>query len=92
MSQQGTACGPGHAGALTAYRLVAPCRAVPRPAAGDVNGIKIGENTNIQDNVTIHVARHSLSGKITGTTIGDNVTIGGLLTLSGAPARDTCQR
>lgn len=37
---------------------------------GDVDTIEIGERTNVQDNVTIHVA----SGHK--TTIGDDVTIG----------------
>ncbi len=38
---------------------------------GDVHKIRIGRNTNVQDNCTIHVTR----GKFP-TTIGDNVTIG----------------
>mmetsp|Transcript_21856 Transcript_21856/g.37336 ORF Transcript_21856/g.37336 Transcript_21856/m.37336 type:complete len:307 (+) Transcript_21856:137-1057(+) len=43
---------------------------------GDVNGISIGSNSNIQDNVVIHVAKHSISGQPRPTVIGDNVTIG----------------
>ncbi len=38
---------------------------------GDVNYIRVGHNTNIQDNVTIHGTY-----KTSGTTIGDNVSIG----------------
>lgn len=38
---------------------------------GDERDIKIGKRTNIQDNTVIHVA-----GKVQGTYIGDNVTIG----------------
>ena len=38
---------------------------------GDVNDIKIGKNTNIQDNSVIHVATHGQ-----GTYIGDNVSVG----------------
>ncbi|MCH4888307.1 gamma carbonic anhydrase family protein [Acidaminobacter sp. JC074] len=37
---------------------------------GDVENIKIGQRTNVQDNVTIHVAKGFK------TTIGDDVTIG----------------
>ncbi|GAB4232533.1 MAG: gamma carbonic anhydrase family protein [Ekhidna sp.] len=38
---------------------------------GDVNYIRIGNNTNIQDNVTIHGTYEKA-----GTTIGNNVSIG----------------
>ena len=38
---------------------------------GDVHSIKIGDNTNIQDNATIHCTY-----KTAPTTIGSNVTIG----------------
>ena len=38
---------------------------------GDVNAIRIGARTNIQDNCTIHVTHHDWA-----TTIGENVTIG----------------
>ncbi|MEM9326136.1 MAG: gamma carbonic anhydrase family protein [Bacteroidota bacterium] len=38
---------------------------------GDVNSIKIGTNTNIQDNATIHGTYEQAS-----TTIGNNVSIG----------------
>jgi gamma-carbonic anhydrase len=38
---------------------------------GDVNDIKIGARTNVQDNTVIHVASESQ-----GTYIGDDVTIG----------------
>ena len=46
---------------------------------GDVNNIKIGENTNIQDGTIIHVSSNGFSanGKMGyPTVIGDNVTIG----------------
>ncbi|KAL5713583.1 Gamma carbonic anhydrase 2 [Ranunculus cassubicifolius] len=43
---------------------------------GDVNSIRVGSGTNIQDNALVHVARNSLSGKIIPTIIGNNVTIG----------------
>lgn len=48
---------------------------VPR-AAGDVNSIKIGENSNIQDNVVVHVAKHNAQDRALPTIIGNNVTIG----------------
>lgn len=38
---------------------------------GDVNEIRIGENTNIQDGTIVHVATHGQ-----GSYIGDRVTIG----------------
>ena len=44
---------------------------------GDVNHITVGDNTNIQDGVTVHVARHNPQGKVAPTVIGNNVTVGG---------------
>lgn len=44
---------------------------------GDVNHIIVGDNTNIQDGVTVHVARHNPQGKVSPTVIGSNVTVGG---------------
>ena len=38
---------------------------------GDVHAIRIGRNSNVQDNCTIHVTTEQFA-----TTIGDNVTIG----------------
>jgi carbonic anhydrase/acetyltransferase-like protein (isoleucine patch superfamily) len=38
---------------------------------GDVNAIRIGARTNVQDNCTIHVTHHAWP-----TVIGENVTIG----------------
>ncbi len=46
-----------------------------------MNGIEVGSNTNIQDNVIIHVAKHSIDGKPMPTIIGSNVTIGALAML-----------
>ncbi|CAL5228724.1 g11909 [Coccomyxa viridis] len=43
---------------------------------GDVNSIQIGSNSNIQDGVTVHVARHNPQGNVVPTIIGNNVTIG----------------
>lgn len=44
--------------------------------SGDVNSIRIGSGSNIQDNTLVHVAKFNLAGKILPTIIGDNVTIG----------------
>lgn len=46
--------------------------------AADVNSIKIGENSNIQDNVVVHVAKHNAQDRALPTIIGNNVTIGKL--------------
>lgn len=54
--------------------------------AGDVNSVTIGHNCNIQDNVVVHVARHSLR-EPRPTVIGNNVTIGTSSALSTAPVR-----
>jgi len=50
---------------------------------GDVNFIKVGNNTNIQDNVTIHgtYEKH-------GTTIGNNVSIGHNAVIHGCTIED----
>lgn len=44
--------------------------------AGDVNSIKVGENSNIQDNCIVHVAKHNAQDRALPTIIGNNVTIG----------------
>ena len=51
---------------------------------GDVNSITVGENTNIQDGVVIHVAKNNPEGKPAPTVIGNNVTIGTPLSLNKA--------
>jgi carbonic anhydrase/acetyltransferase-like protein (isoleucine patch superfamily) len=44
---------------------------------GDINHIRIGKRTNIQDGTIIHVTRHDLAPAGEGhVTIGDDVTIG----------------
>lgn len=43
---------------------------------GDVNAIKVGAFTNIQDNCVVHVAKHNVANKAQPTIIGDKVTIG----------------
>ncbi|KAK9829503.1 hypothetical protein WJX72_006243 [[Myrmecia] bisecta] len=43
---------------------------------GDVNSIRVGENTNIQDGVIVHVAKNNPQNKPAPTLIGSNVTVG----------------
>ena len=52
---------------------------------GDVNYIRIGQRTNIQDNTCIHVTRVTHP-----TLIGSNVTIGHSVTLHGCVLEDAC--
>jgi carbonic anhydrase/acetyltransferase-like protein (isoleucine patch superfamily) len=52
---------------------------------GDVNSIRIGERTNIQDGTVIHVTRHTGP-----TTIGSNVTIGHSVLLHACTLEDAC--
>ena len=52
---------------------------------GDVNYIRIGERTNIQDGTVIHVTH-----KVNPTFIGDDVTIGHNVTLHGCRIGDRC--
>lgn len=49
--------------------------------AGDVNHIKVGSETNIQDNTLVHVAKTNVSGNVLPTVIGNRVTIGRLWNL-----------
>jgi len=53
-----------------------------------VNTIKVGEKTNIQDNVMIHVAKHNAAGKPLPTIIGNSVTIGHGATIHAATIDD----
>lgn len=50
---------------------------------GDVNFIKIGSKTNVQDGSVIHCSYHK-----SGTTIGDNVTVGHAVTLHACTIKD----
>ena len=52
---------------------------------GDVNFIRIGERTNIQDGTVIHVTH-----KIHPTVVGDDVTIGHNVTLHGCKVGNRC--
>lgn len=52
---------------------------------GDVNFIRIGEGTNVQDNSVIHVTTNTHP-----TIIGKNVTIGHNVTLHGCVLEDAC--
>jgi len=59
---------------------------------GDVNSIKIGQNTNIQDLSMVHVTHFTQEDKRDGftTVIGDNVTIGHRVMLHGCVIEDAC--
>lgn len=51
---------------------------------GDIESIRIGKNTNIQDNTVVHV------GYDVGTVIGDNVTVGHRAIIHGCTIGDDC--
>lgn len=53
-------------------------------ARGDVNYIKIGKNTNVQDLTMLHVTKDFA------LTIGANVSIGHSVTLHGCTIEDSC--
>lgn len=55
---------------------------------GDVNSIHIGSNTNLQDNVIVHVARHNPQNNVQPTSIGSNVTIGHSATVHACTIED----
>ena len=52
---------------------------------GDVNRIRIGRRSNIQDGTVVHVMRDTHP-----TTIGDNVTIGHAAVIHGCTIEDQC--
>jgi len=52
---------------------------------GDVNDIRIGSGTNIQDGTVVHV-----NSQTQGTTIGDNVTIGHMALIHACTLEDGC--
>lgn len=55
---------------------------------GDVNGVKIGSMTNVQDNAVIHVAKNNLGQKVLPTLVGSNVTIGHAAVLHACTVED----
>jgi len=58
---------------------------------GDVNRIRIGERTNIQDGAVIHVTHpHQQHPEGYATTIGDDVTIGHRAVLHGCNVGNQC--
>lgn len=59
---------------------------------GDVNMIRIGSNTNIQDLSMVHVTHYTKEDKSDGfaTIIGNNVTIGHRVMLHGCTVEDAC--
>ncbi len=59
---------------------------------GDVNSIKIGKNTSIQDLSMVHVTHYTKEDKSDGysTYIGDNVTVGHRVMLHGCTIGNAC--
>lgn len=57
---------------------------------GDVNRIRIGSRTNVQDGTIIHVTHQSKDYPGFGTTVGDDVTIGHRVTLHGCTVESLC--
>jgi len=55
---------------------------------GDVNYIKIGKDTNIQDNTVVHVTGNKFP--TFPTVIGDRVTVGHAVNLHGCIIKDLC--
>ncbi len=52
---------------------------------GDVNEVRIGAGTNIQDGTVVHVSREKY-----GTYIGDNITIGHMALIHACTLEDGC--
>jgi carbonic anhydrase/acetyltransferase-like protein (isoleucine patch superfamily) len=52
---------------------------------GDVNRIRIGRRSNVQDGTVVHVMKDTHA-----TTIGDNVTIGHAAVIHGCTVEDRC--
>ena len=57
---------------------------------GDVNIIRIGARTNIQDGSIVHVTHRSANDPGHGTHIGDDVTIGHRVTLHACTVENLC--
>jgi carbonic anhydrase/acetyltransferase-like protein (isoleucine patch superfamily) len=52
---------------------------------GDVNHVRVGARTNVQDHAILHVTSGTHP-----TTVGDDVTLGHRVTLHGCTVRDRC--
>jgi gamma-carbonic anhydrase len=57
---------------------------------GDVNYIRIGKRTNIQDGSIVHVTRPEIAGDTGMTIIGDNITIGHKVMMHACTLEDAC--
>lgn len=51
---------------------------------GDINSIRIGDRTNIQDNVTVHLSHDQ------GVVLGNDITVGHNAVLHGCTVEDGC--
>ncbi len=57
---------------------------------GDVNYIRIGKRTNIQDGTIIHVTRPAIAGESGFTVIGDDITVGHAAILHACTLENAC--
>jgi carbonic anhydrase/acetyltransferase-like protein (isoleucine patch superfamily) len=58
---------------------------------GDVNSIRIGKRSNVQDGTVVHVThRYSDNPEGHAATIGDDVTVGHNVTIHGCTIEDRC--
>lgn len=56
----------------------------------DVNAVRIGSHTNVQDGCIIHVAKHNPKGFSADVSIGSRVTIGHGAVIHAATLEDEC--
>ena len=57
---------------------------------GDVNFVRIGKHTNIQDGSVVHVSKSNIGGAVLPTLIGDRVTVGHSAVLHACTLEDEC--
>ena len=57
---------------------------------GDVNFVRIGKHTNIQDGSVVHVSKSNIGGAVLPTIIGDRVTVGHSAVLHACTLEDEC--
>lgn len=57
---------------------------------GDVNFIKIGERSNLQDGVIVHAAKYNAANKTIPTIVGNDVTVGHGAIVHACTVEDFC--